>query len=58
MTTLRTLAEIEAAGARLAATEPPLTDAEIADLVVILSPAFHAAPVKAVASKQRQSVAA
>jgi hypothetical protein len=58
MTALRTLAEVEAAGARLAAAEPPLTDAEIADLVVILSPAFPAAPVKAVASKQRRTIAA
>ena len=53
----RELARIEAAGAALAATEPPLTDEEIADLVVILSPAFPHAPVKGAAPQRLKTAA-
>lgn len=55
---LRTLAEIEAAGAALVADWPPLTDEEIADLVILLAPAFPHAPVKTDAPKQRLKTAA
>lgn len=53
----RKLAVIEAAGAALVADWPPLTDEEIADLVVILAPAFPRAPVKAAAPQRLKTAA-
>lgn len=58
MTTLRTLAEIEAAGAALVADWPPLTEAQIARLRILLAPAFPTVPVKADTPMQRPKIAA